>query len=88
MCTQWWSSQTKVYSKEYQEDPVNKFQDKTTDGNAAVIFAAGYTSKFILDDGHQCGKQEKDGYMAMDKKALENNGKILIQRHGTILEAV
>ena len=80
--------QREVDSKEYQKNPVNEFQDKATDCNTAVVLAGSNASKLILDDWHQCSKLQDHGDMAMHKKVLYNDGKILIHSLAGILKTV
>ena len=45
----------KVYTKQKDENPVNKFQDNADDGYTSVVLANIYTTKFVLNPNSHGG---------------------------------
>ena len=64
---------TQNISVDNEDNPIEEFEDKTTDGNASVVGARVDASKLVLDYWKESGKQQKVGNMSMNQKGLQRN---------------
>ena len=64
---------TQNISVDNEDNPIEEFEDKTTDGNTSVVGARVDASKLVLDYWKESGKQQKVGNMSMNQKGLQRN---------------